>query len=592
MPRIPIDIQCICLKCLKECPADRYQSAGAVRDDLESFLPGKPVSANPVGPLGRWARWGAHHPVFAGLAGSLVLLCTFIFALVAILYFRERVNSDAQRRLRSRSDRLAQVAQDAVDLTVETVVIDDRGLVDALPVSVRKVVAQQVIPYYDQLIARRVQSDPTQVRVARALVNRARLRHALGTPEEDADAVADCRESARLYEQAVQTHQNQFGRAGALVSMAAIVGPQGHFQEGIAHTQAARPFLERLIAAEPANSAYRYSLVLCLSNEGNCRRYLGEQLGASARENESAREFRGAERAYREAIDHAKQLVESHPNLPRYREWLSRSWGNLGDLQLVRSDLDRRSRIDAAGRALRQAKQIAEDLDHDNPDRTSIQDCLATAALNYGTFLKEKGPAAEAAVELERAGDVYGVLHRRHPDQREYGWGIALARASLGATLLQASSIRSATTALVDAARRYDKLVATYPQVLQIATERSETYDGLAGAGLCSGAAIEAARRIAQAFRVRLEVMSAISHASLPQEQKDVALAQAVRKLVADSGEWLGRLWLLAAIRSTESSAPPGHCECVGTEVRFICQSVEEENRASRFISFVYVQAR
>ena len=52
-----------------------------------------------------------------------------------------------------RAGELARVAQEAVDLTVETVVIDQGELLEAVPVSTRKNVAQQVLPYYDQLVA-------------------------------------------------------------------------------------------------------------------------------------------------------------------------------------------------------------------------------------------------------------------------------------------------------------------------------------------------------------------------------------------------------------------------------------------------------
>jgi serine/threonine protein kinase/tetratricopeptide (TPR) repeat protein len=71
--RIPADLERICLKCLEDDPSRRYQTAGAVRDDLHQFLDGKPVSIHPVGPWGRAVRWARRSPLAATLAVSLVL---------------------------------------------------------------------------------------------------------------------------------------------------------------------------------------------------------------------------------------------------------------------------------------------------------------------------------------------------------------------------------------------------------------------------------------------------------------------------------------------------------------------------------------
>jgi serine/threonine protein kinase len=99
--RIPADLERICLKCLEEDPSQRYQTAGAVQDDLQRFLDGKPVSIHPVGPWGRAVRWARHSPLAATLAAGLVLaLSTGLFA-TAWLWLRaetERVRADSERR--------------------------------------------------------------------------------------------------------------------------------------------------------------------------------------------------------------------------------------------------------------------------------------------------------------------------------------------------------------------------------------------------------------------------------------------------------------------------------------------------------------
>ncbi len=405
-----------------------------------------------------------------------------------------------------------------------------------------------MLPYYDRLVA--LQGDDVAARagVAKTLLYRARLRHALGTTEEDEGAVADCLQAARLYAEAAPTPDNASGHARALVSLGAILGPQRRFQEAITHLTKARPILDALVAAQPDRADDRFSLALCLSNEANCHRYLGEEIDKQGDTESAAREYRAAERAYADSIDHVQRLVEQGPRALRHREWLSRIWGNLGELHAVRSDKDKALKHVAAGQALHNAWQIALELDREARNATLVQDCLASACLNYGDYLKTDGRPAEAVAEFDRARLLYDQLNDRHPDQREFRWGQALARATLGMAHREMKSTGPARTTLEVAARHYDLLVADYPKVLQIAAERRAVYDELARLDLDSGPAGAAARQIVRAIRVRIEVIAAIARSELAREEKRPALTQGIQELARDSALWVDQLVRLIVI--------------------------------------------
>ncbi len=81
-PKVPRDLETICLKCLEKEPSSRYASAQALADDLGRFMAGKPVYARPVRFWNRGMRWLRRHPARAtAVALSMVLLLAGFTAL-------------------------------------------------------------------------------------------------------------------------------------------------------------------------------------------------------------------------------------------------------------------------------------------------------------------------------------------------------------------------------------------------------------------------------------------------------------------------------------------------------------------------------
>ncbi len=74
LPRVPRDLETICLKCLAKDPSQRYETAEALADDLARWAAGHTIRARAAGRCERALRWARRNPMVATLSAAIVIV--------------------------------------------------------------------------------------------------------------------------------------------------------------------------------------------------------------------------------------------------------------------------------------------------------------------------------------------------------------------------------------------------------------------------------------------------------------------------------------------------------------------------------------
>jgi hypothetical protein len=119
-PKVPRDLETICLKCLEKDPDRRYPTAAALAEDLRRYVRRFAISARRAGPLTRAKKWVRRNPALAAAGAAVVL------AAATTGYFAWQVRANERQRVADERRRDAEQSAERRRATVE------RGMAAAL----------------------------------------------------------------------------------------------------------------------------------------------------------------------------------------------------------------------------------------------------------------------------------------------------------------------------------------------------------------------------------------------------------------------------------------------------------------------------
>ncbi|HXG09331.1 MAG TPA: tetratricopeptide repeat protein, partial [Gemmataceae bacterium] len=402
-PKVPRDLETICLKCLEKEPARRYPTAEALADDLARFREGRPVQARPVGPAARLGRWCRRRPVPAALAAALALVVVLGFAAVTWQWRRADDNfrraeanfTEAERQRQQAEENFRQAFEAVADFTD----VHRHPLLEAPRMRpVKKELFEKALKYYQSFVRQRGGDSALELELANAYVWTGSIVAILGSP---AEALTAYEQARALYEKITTEQPDRDDLRALLAHCYCRLGWQQHLMErpdeALHWCRRACEILEQLA---PTDCFLRIKGI-----KGSPDAWLKDRLVLARQALGGVHQARGevpqAIAVYEQAARLGEELVREVPEEPGYGSRLIFTYQRLSEL--YRAD----NRPDQA----RQADQRAASLGP-GPGATALPGTglSATAAEQYHSLAREYRAAnqlPEALQSYQRAVAVW-----------------------------------------------------------------------------------------------------------------------------------------------------------------------------------------
>jgi serine/threonine-protein kinase len=471
-PKVPHDLETVCLKCLEKEPRQRYADAEALAEDLRRFLAGEPVWARRTPLWERAWKWAHRRPVAAASLAISSLAVAFLLAgwmlfTVQLQAARDRADENATRFQQQKEEAEKQWHRAETNYARALQAVDElltrvgESRLTSVPEMdrVRQDLLQEALRHCQAFLRESDSPDPHIRRETGLAYQRtARIKSLLGEREQ---ACEDLRQAVALQKQLVNEFGDQALYRQDLAKSHHNLGIYGRndTQAEEAYRQAL-DLKEQLVREEEQIAEHRASLAKTLVALGILYR----------RTNRTD----SAEKTYRRAIELQERLTQEQPQESEHQDQLANTYYNLGILYRQTARLEEACQVWSRALALR------EELVKRHSQVLAFQRNLANSYNVLAVGHQESGRMALAAETYLKAVALNERLARDHPAIPDYQWSLAVNHANLGRLYLAFNEPGPALAASEKALGILKPLVHNYPRTAEYRYELAKTYVALA----------------------------------------------------------------------------------------------------------------
>jgi tetratricopeptide (TPR) repeat protein len=452
-PKVPRDLETVCLKCLQKDVGGRYATAAALAEDLRRWQAGEPITARPASSAERLGRWARRKPALASLTAVLALVLIGGFPVVTWLWLRAEHQRGVAEANQAQADADFKLARESVDKYATRVSESLRLRREDLR-PLRKELLETVVPFYEQLLQRHGDNDELQAERGRAYAR-------LGAITED---IEDLVKAGALYEQGLAIFEDLAGRhpgvgdyqaqlaklrtslGSAYVKTGRNALAETQYQQGLKAWERLAPELPDAVDVQLGTIRARIGLAGLYAKTGR---------------------IPSAQAEYQRALQDREDLGRQDSDLlADHQQVLALGHHDLAGLCL------RTGQLSQAEAELGRALEIQQRLVARHPHVSDYQHGLCSFQRTSAEVHQAAGRLPQARAEYRKALDVGEALVREHPSVLDYLETLAECRqalASLDAFTKETSSLelefRKAQEILASLARQQPR-VTTYQERL------------------------------------------------------------------------------------------------------------------------------
>lgn len=406
---IPRDLRTIVNKAIRAAPEDRYESAGALADDLACFLEDRPITARHVSVPRRMILWSRRNPWLAAVSTSLVAVVVLGVLGLALLWQRaESLRDQAESNLQESQTNL-RLAITAVDQFCDKVSADSRLLEHDLR-PLRQQLLKTAVDFHQQLLDRRRQSRGSRIDLARAYARLGRLSSEIDSRDQTRNYL---RQGAEAFEALLREEPRN---AAIRLESAEVTGDLASLLDSTGEAPEAERLYHRALdlMGEDPDSTVRMKRANLLGR-------LGEFYRRHRRANE-------AEAPLRESLAICEELHQLDPKNDLHRAELAKALVELAEW--VQVDDLRQWRV-AEGMYLR-AKTIHAPLVQVEKPRAGDRVTAARIQFQLARIYRLSGREADAVPAFQESIAGLRKLVDEHPSVASHHAGLASTLDALG----------------------------------------------------------------------------------------------------------------------------------------------------------------